>query len=91
MQMMVPGGRLLSRFKWGLWVFSLRKCSIMFILLKSDILEMKGFRHKSAEKKEPVNWTKYVVVTACVLLAVFMVFSMLGMSWLNIFSQAKTR
>ncbi|MFH0966658.1 MAG: hypothetical protein V1862_03100 [Methanobacteriota archaeon] len=40
-------------------------------------------------KKEPVNWTKYVIVTACVLLAVFMVFSMLGMSWLNIFSQAK--
>jgi len=50
---------------------------------------MKGFRHKSVGKKEPVNWTKYVIVTACVLLAVFMVFSMLGMSWLNIFSQAK--
>ena len=50
---------------------------------------MKGFRHKSEEKKETVNWTKYGIVTACVLLAVFMVFSMLGMSWLNIFSQAK--
>lgn len=72
-----------------LWGFCSGKCGIMFILLKGDILEMKGFRHKSAEKKEPVNWTKYVVVTACVLLAVFMVFSMLGMSWLNIFSQAK--
>jgi len=61
----------------------------MFIILQSDILEMKGFRHKTVEKKEEVNWTKYVVVAACVLLAVFMVFSMLGMSWLNIFSQAK--
>lgn len=50
---------------------------------------MKGFRHKSETKKEPVNWTKYIVVTACVALAVFMVLSMLGMSWLNIFSQAK--
>ncbi len=50
---------------------------------------MKGFRHKSEEKKEPVNWTKYGVIAACVLLAVFMVVSMLGMSWLNIFSQAK--
>ncbi len=50
---------------------------------------MKGFRQKSVNKKAPVNWTKYVIVTACVLLAVFMVFSMLGMSWLNIFSQAK--
>jgi hypothetical protein len=50
---------------------------------------MKGFRHKSEEKKEPVQWTKYVVVTACVLLAVFMILSMLGTSWLNIFSQAK--
>jgi hypothetical protein len=61
----------------------------MFISLKSDILEMKGFRHKPVEKKEEVNWTKYGIVTVCVLLAVFMVFSMLGMSWLNIFSQAK--
>lgn len=52
-------------------------------------MRMKGFRHKPVEKKEEVNWTKYVVVAACVLLAVFMVFSMLGMSWLNIFSQAK--
>ncbi len=61
----------------------------MFIILQSDILEMKGFRHKTVEKKEEVNWTKYAVVAACVLLAVFMIFSMLGMSWLNIFSQAK--
>jgi len=50
---------------------------------------MKGFRHKSVEKKESVNWTKYIVVTVCVLMAVFMVLSMLGMSWLNIFSQAQ--
>ena len=50
---------------------------------------MKGFRHKPEEKKEPINWTKYFVVTACVLFAVFMVVSMLGMSWLNIFSEAQ--
>lgn len=50
---------------------------------------MKGFRHKAMDKKEPVNWTKYGVIAACVLLAVFMVVSMLGMNWLNIFSQAK--
>ncbi|HWQ65670.1 MAG TPA: hypothetical protein VN372_02250 [Methanospirillum sp.] len=51
---------------------------------------MKGFRHKpEGTKHEPVNWTKYAVITACVLFAVFMVVSMLGMSWLNIFSQAK--
>jgi hypothetical protein len=50
---------------------------------------MKGFRHKAEQKEEPVNWTKYLVVTVCVLMAVFMVVSMLGMSWLNIFSQAK--
>jgi hypothetical protein len=50
---------------------------------------MKGFRHKAESKKEPVNWTKYLIVTACVLFAVFMILSMLGMSWLNIFSQAK--
>ena len=50
---------------------------------------MKGFRHKSDVKKNPINWPKYVVIVACVLLAVFMIFSMLGMSWLNVFSQAK--
>lgn len=61
----------------------------MFISLEGNILEMKGFRHKPVEKKEEINWTKYGIVAACVLLAVFMVFSMLGMSWLNIFSQAK--
>lgn len=50
---------------------------------------MKGFRHKPDVKKEPTNWSKYAIITACVLLAIFMVFSMFGMSWLNIFSQAK--
>lgn len=61
----------------------------MFISWEANILRMKGFRHKPVEKKEEINWTKYGIVTVCVLMAVFMVFSMLGMSWLNIFSQAK--
>lgn len=50
---------------------------------------MKGFRHQPSEKKEETNWTKIGIVTVCVLMALFMVVSMFGMSWLNIFTQAK--
>ncbi|PWR75412.1 hypothetical protein ACKUB1_09295 [Methanospirillum stamsii] len=50
---------------------------------------MKGFRQKPSEKKEETNWTKIGIVVVCVLMAVFMVVSMFGMSWLNIFTQAK--
>jgi len=50
---------------------------------------MKGFRHKPLEKKAEMNWTKIGIVVICVLMAVFMVVSMFGMSWLNIFTQAK--
>lgn len=50
---------------------------------------MKGFRHQPSEKKEEMNWTKIGIVTVCILMAVFMIVSMFGMSWLNIFTQAK--
>jgi len=50
---------------------------------------MKGFRHQPAEKKQETNWTKIGIVVICVLMAVFMVVSMFGMTWLNIFTQAK--
>ena len=50
---------------------------------------MKGFRHQATEQKEEVNWTKIGIVAVCVLMAVFMIVSMFGMSWLNIFTQAK--
>ncbi|MDD1724128.1 MAG: hypothetical protein LUQ07_03250 [Methanospirillum sp.] len=50
---------------------------------------MKGFRHKPSEKKEEINWTKIGIVAVCVFIAVAMVISMLGYSWLNIFTQAK--
>ncbi|NLV28175.1 MAG: hypothetical protein GXY48_13605 [Methanomicrobiales archaeon] len=50
---------------------------------------MKGFRHQPSELKKEINWTKIGIVAVCVLMAVFMVVSMFGMSWLNIFTQAK--
>lgn len=50
---------------------------------------MKGFRHKPSEKKQDFNWTKIGIIVLCVLMAVFMVVSMFGMNWLNIFTQAK--
>jgi hypothetical protein len=50
---------------------------------------MKGVRHQPSEKKEEMNWTKIGIVAVCVLMAVFMIVSMFGMSWLNIFTQAK--
>lgn len=56
---------------------------------KIDIIGMKGFRHQPSEKKEEINWTKIGIVTVCVVMAVFMVVSMFGMSWLNLFTQAK--
>ncbi len=56
---------------------------------KADSIGMKGFRHKTEKKKEEIQWNKILIVVACVAFAVFMIFSMFGMSWLNIFSQAK--
>ena len=50
---------------------------------------MKGFRHQPSEMKKETNWTKIGIVVVCVLMAVFMIVSMFGMSWLNIFTQAK--
>ncbi len=50
---------------------------------------MKGFRHKSEEKVEKTNWLKVGGIILCVVMAVFMVVSMFGTSWLSIFSLAK--
>ena len=51
---------------------------------------MKGFKHKAQEKKaEPINWTQVFIIAFCVVLAVGMVVSTFGTSWLNFFTKIK--
>jgi len=51
---------------------------------------MKGFKHKPQEQKaEPINWTQVVIALVCVVMAIGMVVSMFGTSWLNFFTTVK--
>jgi len=51
---------------------------------------MKGFKHKPQEQKaEPINWTQVAIAAFCVVMAVGMVVSMFGTSWLNFFTSVK--
>jgi hypothetical protein len=51
---------------------------------------MKGFKHKPPEQKaQSINWTQIVIIVICVVMAVGMVVSMFGTSWLNFFTKIK--
>ena len=51
---------------------------------------MKGYKHKPQEQKaQPINWTQVLVAVFCVVMAVGMVVSMFGTSWLNFFTTIK--
>ena len=51
---------------------------------------MKGFKRKPQEQKaQPINWTQVFIAIFCVIMAVGMVVSMFGTSWLNFFTKVK--
>jgi len=51
---------------------------------------MKGFKQKPQEQRaHPINWTQVLVAAFCVIMAVGMVVSMFGTSWLNFFTTVK--
>ena len=51
---------------------------------------MKGVKRKPEEEKaQPINWTQVAIVAFCVMMAVGMIVSMFGTSWLNFFTKIK--
>lgn len=51
---------------------------------------MKGFKHKAKEEKaQPINWLQVCIIAFCVMMAVGMVVSTFGTSWLNFFTKIK--
>ena len=51
---------------------------------------MKGFKRKPQEEKaQPINWIQICIIAFCVMMAVGMVVSTFGTSWLNFFTKIK--
>jgi hypothetical protein len=51
---------------------------------------MKGFKQKPQEQKaQPINWAQIFIAAFCVIMAISMVVSMFGTTWLNFFTTVK--
>jgi len=51
---------------------------------------MKGFKRKPQEEKaQPINWIQIGIIAFCVMMAVGMIVSTFGTSWLNFFTKIK--